>query len=81
VEESSTRFALDDGETLVVGDRDLRRVYDLLWRDAHKPGAISVAARIHAALHQSEFSRTTLELTPPQSTALREAMAELRTEP
>jgi hypothetical protein len=77
VPEASTRFALDDGETVVVTDGDLRELYELLWREAHKPGAISVAALIHAALLQPEFSRTPIALTTPQSRVLRETIAQL----
>jgi hypothetical protein len=76
-QEGSTRFALDDGETLIVGGGDVGRLYELLWRDAHKSGAISLAALIHEASFQSESIRATIELTAPQSTSLREAMAEL----
>jgi hypothetical protein len=76
----SVRFLLDDGETLIVAEDDLRQVYELLWRLAPRPGAVSTAAVVHNALQLSEFARTRIELTTTQGTALREALALLGTE-
>jgi len=77
VPQASTRFTLDDGETIIVENGDLREVYELLWAEAHKPGAITVAALIHAALLQPEFSRSAIDLTTAQSEVLRETIAQL----
>ena len=77
----SVRFTFDDGETLIVPDDDVRRVYDELWRLAPRPGAVSTAALVHAASRQSEFARRPIELTTTQSATLREAMERLGAEP
>lgn len=71
----SVRFILDDGKTLTVAEGDVQQLYDLLWRLAPKPGAVSTAAVLHAAARQSEFSRRSYELTATQSALLREAVS------
>lgn len=76
----SVLFLLDDGETLRVAENDLKEVYELLWRLAAKPGAVSTAALLRRMSRMSEFSRTRVELTAPQSAALREAVALLNRE-
>lgn len=76
----SVRFTLDDGEMLIVAEDDLRRVYEELWRLAPHPGAVSAAAVVHTASHQSALSRIPIELTTTQSAALREAVALLEAE-
>jgi gamma-glutamyl:cysteine ligase YbdK (ATP-grasp superfamily) len=69
------RFLLDNRETLVVADEDLRRVYDQLWRLAPQAGAVSTAAVVHAALRRSESALDLIELTATQSAVLRQAVA------
>lgn len=75
------RFLLHDGETLIVEEGDLLHVYEMLWRLAPRPGAVSAAAVVHNASRTSEFSRTAIDLTAAQSAAMREAVALLRAEP
>jgi hypothetical protein len=73
----SVRFASADGETLIVAEKDLRRIYELLWELAGEPGAVSTAALLMDASRQSEFARRTIALTAAQSAALAKAMAQL----
>jgi hypothetical protein len=75
--EGSIHFAVDGGETLVVRDGNIRRLYDLLWRNTHKPGAVHLAALVRAASVQPEYSRSTIGLTSTQTTVLRDALAQL----
>lgn len=75
------RFTLDDGEPLIVSEADVERVYDLLWKLAPQPGAITMAAALHTAALQSEFSRLPLDLTAEQSAMLRKAVGLLRDDP
>ena len=72
------RFNLDGRETLTVAEKDVARVYDLLWQLAPQPGAITTAAALHAAALQSEFSRLPVELTATQAAMLRQAIALLQ---
>lgn len=69
------RFILDDGETLAIADEDVGRVYELLWGLAHEGGAVFTAALLIEASRTSAYARTPIKLTPPQSAALREAVA------
>ena len=69
------RFTLDGGKTLTVAEKDVPRVYDLLWQLAPQPGAITTAAALHTAAQQSEFSRLPVELTAMQAAMLRQAIA------
>ena len=78
--EGSARFTLDDGETVIVADEDLRRVYDLIWRLVPRRGAVSAAALIRARTSQSEVVRRAITLDADQSAVLREAIAILRGE-
>ena len=68
------RFILDDGETLTVAAADLEQVYELLWKLAPRPGAVSVAALIRGAT-RADILRAELDLDVPQSAALRDAVA------
>ena len=72
---ASVRFTLDDGETLVVADEDIGRIYELLWGLAHEAGAVFTAALLIEASRTSEYACTPIKPTPPQSAALREAVA------
>jgi hypothetical protein len=71
----SVTFTLDDGERLVVGDDDLRRIYDSLWEISREPGAVSTAALMKHTSRLSPYARRVVELTSPQSAALRKAVA------
>ncbi len=75
------RFTLDDGKTLTVAEKDVPRVYELLWQLAPQPGAITTAAALHTAAQQSEVSRLTIELTATQTAMLRQAVALLNHDP
>jgi hypothetical protein len=68
------RFALDDGETMTLAEGDLEQVYELLWRLAPKPGAISAAALIRGAA-SANIAGAPIDLDVPQSAAMREAVA------
>jgi hypothetical protein len=70
----SVSFTLDDGETLLVPDQDLRRVYETLWDLSAQPGAVSTAALLLEASRIQEFMRGRIELTTPQSAVLRKAV-------
>jgi hypothetical protein len=78
MQSGSIRFMLGDGEALIVPERDLRPVYERLWELASEPGAISTAALLMDASRQSELSRTTIALTPPQGAVLAKALKQLR---
>jgi hypothetical protein len=68
------RLTLDDGEVLVIADRDVSRVCENLWRLAAVPDAIALGALVIAeSLHPSVH--IPLTLTAPQSAALRKAVA------
>jgi hypothetical protein len=71
------RFALDDGETMTLAEGDLEQVYDLLWRLAPRPGAISAAALIRGATG-ANVAGAPIDLNAPQSAAMREAVALLQ---
>ena len=71
------RFALDDGETLTLAEGDVEQVYELLWRLAPKPGAISVAVLIRGVT-SANIAGVPINLDVPQSAAMREAVALLR---
>jgi hypothetical protein len=73
--EGSVRFRLDDGETLLVRDEDLWRIYDSLWEVSEEPGAISAAALVMDAWRLHPLARKPIELTTPQSCALRKAVS------
>lgn len=75
----SVRFTLDDDETLIVPDADVRRIYDLLWELAREPGAVSTAALLIETAREREFLRPKLNLNKPQSAALRHAVTLLHT--
>ena len=77
MESGSARFTLADGEKLIVPDRDLRRIYDLLWELAAEPGAVSTAALLMDVSRRSEFAHAPITLTASQSAALGDAMARL----
>jgi hypothetical protein len=78
---ASVCFTLDDGEPLVIADEDVDQVYELLWGLAHEAGAVFTAALLLEASRTSEYARTPIKLTPPQSAALREAVALLDAAP
>jgi hypothetical protein len=71
------RFMLDDGEVLSLAGGDLARIYELLWRLAPKPGAVSTAAVIRGAT-RSTIMVAPIDLDAKQSAAMREAMTLLR---
>jgi hypothetical protein len=71
----SVSFNLDDGETLLVPDEDLRRVYETLWELSKEPGAVSTAALLIGSWRTREFMRTQIEFTTLQSAVLRKAVA------
>ena len=68
------RFALDDGETLTLTEGDLEQVYELLWRLAPRPEAISVAVLIRGVTRPN-IAGVPIELNVPQSAAMRKAVA------
>jgi hypothetical protein len=74
-EPASVRFTLDDGATLLIAEKDVDRIYDLLWGLAPAPGAVFTAALLIEASRTSEFARKAPRLTPSQSAVLREAVA------
>jgi hypothetical protein len=67
-------FVLDDGEKLTLAEDDLAQVYELCWKLAPKPGAVSVAALIRGATRASIVGAP-IDLDVPQSAAMREAVA------
>jgi hypothetical protein len=71
----SVRFTLDDGETLIVPDDELRRIYESLWAMSRQPGAISTAALVMDVSRLSPFGPRSVELTAPQSAVFRKALA------
>jgi hypothetical protein len=71
----SVRFTLDDGETIIVPDDELRRIYESLWSMSHEHGAISAAALVMDVSRLSPYGPRTVELTTPQSTVFRKALA------
>jgi hypothetical protein len=75
--EGSVRFTLDDGETLIVPDDELRQIYDTLWERSREPGAVSTAALLIEASRLREALRPKIELTTSPSNALRQAVARL----
>ena len=75
---ASVGFNLDDGDMLVIPDDELHRIYAVLWELSAEPGAVSTAALVNEALRTSEFARSALELSAPQSAVLRQALALLR---
>lgn len=76
----SVRFALDDGETLTMLDEDLPEVYEVLWRLAPRPGAVSLAAVVRDLSRPSGRYGPPIDLTAAQSAALREAVKLLHSE-
>jgi hypothetical protein len=77
MQSGSVRFTLADGETLIVAEEDLRRIYELLWELVGEPGAVSTAALLMDASRLSEFARAPVTLTTSQSAALGKAVARL----
>jgi hypothetical protein len=71
---ASVSFTLDGGEILHIARDDLRHVCNLLWGLAPKPGALAMAAMVHAASRQAGLLRCPFDLTLPQSHVLREAV-------
>jgi len=71
------RFILDDGEMLTLSEGDLEQVYELLWKLAPRPGAISVAAVIRGTVRPDRLYGAPIDLDAPQSAAMREAVARL----
>jgi hypothetical protein len=70
----SVSFTLDDGETLIVLDKDVRQVYDSLWEVSDEPGAVSTAALMMSMSRVRPYARLPVGLTTPQSTVLRKAV-------
>ena len=68
------RFVLDDGETLTLAEDDLAQVYELCWKLAPRPGAVSVAAVIRGAT-RANIVGAPIDLNVSQSAAMREALA------
>jgi len=81
VSRGPVRFTLDSGETLTVEEKDVPRIYELLWQLAPQPGAVTTAAALHTTFRQSEFSRPTIALTAAQSAMLRRAISLLEDDP
>jgi hypothetical protein len=75
----SVRFVFHDGQMLTLAEAELAEVYELLWTLAPKPGAVSVAALIRGTARADVFSGAPIDLNVPQSAAMREAVALLRT--
>lgn len=68
------RFVLDDGETLTLAEGDLAQVYELCWKLAPRPGAVSVAAVIRGVT-RANIVGAPIDLNVSQSAAMREALA------
>ena len=75
------RFALNDGELLTIPEAQVSEIYELLWQLAPRKGAVSVAAAIRGMSGDPARYGPPIDLTAPQSAALREAVALLRAEP
>jgi hypothetical protein len=71
----SVSFALDDGGTLTVLDRDVQHVYEALWGISGEPGAVTTAAYLMSQSRVRPHARLPVELTILQSAALRKAVA------
>ena len=71
----SVSFTLNDGETLIVPDEDLREIYDTLWELVREPGAVSTAVLMIDTGRLRPYARRPIDLTPSQSSALRHAVA------
>ena len=71
----SVRFTLDNGETIIVPDDELRRIYESLWAMNHEQGAISTAALVMDVSRLSPYGPRSVDLTHPQSTVFRKAVA------
>jgi len=71
----SVRFTLDDGETIIVPDDELRRIYESLWAMSPEPGAVSTAALVMDVSRLSHYGARSVELTTPQSAVFRKAVA------
>jgi hypothetical protein len=71
----SVTFTLDDGETLSLEEEDLPGVYDALWALAPTVGAVSTAVLLKDTWRLHRSARRAIELTAPQSAALRKAMS------
>ena len=71
----SVRFTLDDGETIIVPDDELRRIYESLWAMSNEHGAISTAALVMDVSRLSPYGTRSVELTIPQSAVFRKAVA------
>lgn len=74
-------FTLDGDERVTIAEENVWPLYDLLWQLAPKPGAVSLAAILHAASLQSEYTRPAYELTVAQGALLREAISLLHDSP
>ena len=68
------QFVLADGESLIVQGDDVRRVYDALCELCVQPGALSTADLL-AKTSRFPEARPAIDLTAPQSTVLRKAVA------
>jgi hypothetical protein len=66
-------FVLADGETLTLPERDLAQVYELCWKLAPKPGAISVAVLIRG-VGRTNIAGVPIDLDVHQSAVMREAV-------
>jgi len=71
----SVSFTLDHGETIIVPDDELRRIYESLWAMSHEPGAISTAAVVMDVSRLSPYGPRSVDLKHPQSTVFRKAVA------
>lgn len=67
------RFVLADGETINVGETELKHVYDALWDLASERGAVSAAAQLQVASH-AVGTRRYVELTKRETHAFRKAI-------
>jgi hypothetical protein len=76
--EDSVRFALDDGEMLLVPNADLRRIYDSLLEISNEPGAVSTCRHRDGRVAASCLRPCPVELSGRQSAVLRKAVALLR---
>jgi hypothetical protein len=72
----SVHFVLADDESLIVPGGDVRRVYEMLLDLCAQPGALSTAALLIDASRLPDTSGA-IHLTSPQSSALRQVVAQL----
>ena len=71
----SVSFALDDGGTLTILDKDVGRIHHALWEISDQPGAISTDALMMSMSRLRPYARVPVALTFTQSAVLRKAVA------